>query len=345
MKKTSIQDIATALGISKSTVSLVLNGRGDEKRIKKETQEKIIEYARSVNYSPNALARGLSRGKSETIGLIVPDIADHFYARIAHQIEVKANSYGYQVVYSSSLEQPDLESKLIDTMWSRQVEGLIIASTQHNQRDIRQLQNSNFPFVLIDRHYPEIDTNYVIVENARGVHSAVNHLFKMGKKHIAFVTLKSDLEAMLQRLKGYQKGLTDLQLPKKKEWVCAVSYQSTTSELETGLKEMLKHSKEIDAIIFATHYLATNGLRILRKMNLDIPNDLAVLSFDDIDAFDLIQPAITSIAQPVNQIGNLATDILFEQLKGAKLNQQHILPTQLLIRESCGEKGINNISN
>lgn len=345
MKKISIKDIAQTLGFSKSTVSLVLNGRGDEKRIKKETQEKIIEYAHSVNYSPNALARGLSRGKSETIGLIVPDIADHFYARIAHQIEVKANSYGYQVVYSSSLEQPELESKLIETMRSRQVDGLIIASTQHNQAEIRHLKDSHFPFVLIDRHYPHIETNYVIVENAQGVHSAVRHLSKMGRQHIALVTLKSDLEAMRQRLIGYQKGLADLQTKNKKERICAVSYQSSSAELEIALKELLLNSKEIDAIIFATHYLATNGLRILRKMNLDIPNDLAILSFDDIDAFDLIQPAITSIAQPVNQIGNLTTDILFAQLNGATRNQQHILPTQLMIRASCGEKVFNLISN
>ena len=130
MKKIFLKDIAEDLNVSKTTVSLVLNNKGDENKISKATQQRIFAYAEKHNYVPNQLARGLSRGISETIGLIIPNISDIFYAKIASSVEKKAKSFGYTVIYSSSNEDPQMETELIRSMLHRQVDGLVIASTQ-----------------------------------------------------------------------------------------------------------------------------------------------------------------------------------------------------------------------
>ena len=209
MKRVSLQDISKSLNISKSTISIVLNGRGDEKRVSKETQEKIIKFAKDNNYQANQLARGLSRGKSDMIGLIVPNISDIFYARIARRIERIAELSGFNVVFSSTGESPKKESELIQSMLNRQVDGLIIASTQQNTDNILRLKRINFPFVLIDRQYPDIDTNYVGVDNAGGIAVAVDQLVKLGRRRIGFVSLKPGLEPIHQRLQGYIRSMED----------------------------------------------------------------------------------------------------------------------------------------
>jgi len=148
MKKVFLKDIAKDLNISKTAVSLVLNDKGDENKISKDTQKRILDYAKKHNYVPNQLARGLSRGKSETIGLIIPNISDTFYSMMAVHIERKAKDLGYIVIFSCTYEDHNKEAELIRSMLNRQVDGLIIASTQENQKEIEELKKMNFPFVL-----------------------------------------------------------------------------------------------------------------------------------------------------------------------------------------------------
>lgn len=172
MNNISLKDITATLKVSKTTVSFVLNGRGDEKRVSKETQKRIIDFATGHNNKANQLAGGLSLGKSEIIGLIVPNISDLFYAQIARRIEKKVELSGYNVVFSSTGESTERESKIIQLMFDRQVDGLIIASCQKNKADILTLKNNNYPFVNIDRHYPEIESNLVGLDNVKGITSA-----------------------------------------------------------------------------------------------------------------------------------------------------------------------------
>ena len=187
MKKIYLKDIAHSLKISKTAVSLVLNNKGDAHKISQQTQKRIIDFANKHNYKANHMARGLSRGKSETIGLIIPNISDIFYARIASTIEKKAKKLDYSVVFSSSNEDPEIEKEHIQSMLNKQVDGLIIASTQKNQEEIKRLSEMQFPFVLIDRYYPNMDTNYVIVDNHDGIKNVTQHLINLGNKRIGFV--------------------------------------------------------------------------------------------------------------------------------------------------------------
>ncbi len=337
VKKFSLQDIANHLNISKATISIVLNGHGDEKRISKATQERIIQFAKENNYQANHLARGLSLGKSDMIGLVVPNIADNYFARIARRIERKARRSGYNVVFSSTGESRERESELISSMLNRGVDGLIIASSQKNQEDISLLIKSQFPFVLIDRCYPELETNFVGEDNKGGVSQATEQLVKTRRTRIGFITLKTDIEALHQRLAGYQLSMKQNGLPVEDNYIQKLDYEYSESDMLKLVKSMVMVPVSIDGIIFATHFLAASGLRALKKLNVRVPEDVAIVSFGQMNAFDLIEPPVTSIIQPIDELGDRAVEILLENLSGENTSQRRIiLNNSLEIRKSCG---------
>ena len=337
MKKVYLKDIAKGLNLSKTAVSLVLNNKGDENKISQDTQQKILAYAKKYNYVPNSLARGLSRGKSETIGLIVPNISDDHYAKIAGHIERKAKEYGYAVIYASSNKDPKNETTLIRSMINRQVDGLILASTQQNAGDIDMLIENEFPFMLIDRFYPKIDTNYVLVDNFGGVKKITEHLLGLGRRQIAFVTLKPGLEVMRLRLLGYQNTLKTFNIDASDDLVKELDNINYKEEIGEALDALVRLPNRVDAIIFATHYLTSLGLRELRRLHVKVPQEIAIVSFDELGAFDLIDPPITAIVQPTDDIGDQAVDILMDVIEGKnKMTKKRLLETTLIVRKSCG---------
>ncbi|WP_282161002.1 LacI family DNA-binding transcriptional regulator [Ulvibacterium marinum] len=338
MKKIFLKDIAAELNLSKTAVSLVLNNRGDENKISKETQKRILDFARENNYRPNQMARGLSLGKSETIGLIVPNISDIFYARIAHHVELRAKKLGYNVVFSSSNEDAEMEKELMYSMLNRQVDGLIIASTQKNKDEILKLKRANFPFVLIDRHYPDIKTNYVIVDNFNGAKKMTQHLLRNRRGSIGLITIKSGLDAILQRRLGYETALMDEGIKIDTGIIKELDPFAYKSEMKGAIKDMVSGLTGVDAIVFTTHYLTASGLRELKLLDVKVPSEVAIISFDELGAFDLVDPPISTSKQPVDDIGNLAVEILVNDIekKNIKIENQSILQTQLLIRKSCG---------
>ncbi|MBT8302265.1 MAG: LacI family DNA-binding transcriptional regulator [Maribacter sp.] len=338
MKKIFLKDIAQELNLSKTAVSLVLNNRGDENKISKETQKRILDFAKKNNYRPNQMARGLSLGKSETIGLIVPNISDIFYAKIAHFIELKAKEFGYNVVFSSSNEDAAIEKELIYSMLNRQVDGLIIASTQENRADILKLKEANFPFVLIDRYYPDIKTNYVIVDNLGGTKNMTSHLLKNGRKKIGFISIKSELDALLQRRLGYELALSENGFEIENDHIKELDLFHYQNEMKVAIKDMVQKENGVDAIVFTTHYLAASGLRELKLLNIEVPGKVAIISFDELGAFDLVDPPITASKQPVDAMGNEAVEILVNEIdkNNSKIENERVLQTELLIRKSCG---------
>lgn len=332
-----MQDIANQLNISKATVSIVLNGHGDEKRVSKGTQERIIRFAREHNYRANYLARGLSLGRSDTIGLIVPNIGDSYFARIARRIESKARRSGYNVVYSSTRESRERESELIQTMISRGVDGLIIASSQKNQEDMLKLKEGKFPFVLIDRFYPELDTNFVGEDNQGGAFQATMQLLKTGRKRIGFVTLKDDLKVLHERLDGYRSCMEAHDLPVEDTWIGTLTYEYAESEMRQQIQSLVSAPANLEGIVFATHFLAASGMRALKDLQVRIPEDLALVSFGQMSAFDLVEPPVTSVVQPVDELGDRAVEILLDNLDGEITEPRRvILNNRLIIRKSCG---------
>lgn len=337
MKKASLKEIARYLRISESTVSLTLNGRGDENRISKETQKRIIDYTQKIDYKPNSFAKGLAKGKSEIIGLVIPNISDVFFSRIARRIEKQAEQAGYDVIFSSTGESCEREAKKIQQMLNRQVDGLIIASCLKNSKDILQLKKNNFPFVLIDRQYPEIETNFIGFDDMKGVASAVEHLIRNGKKRIGFVSVRIGLSNLHERLESYKLTMKKNKLAIEDGFIREVEYNNIESDIQNVIKDLVQNPSGVEAIVFATPFLTAEGLRQLKALNVRIPDDLAIVSYAQKEDFDIYEPAITSVKLPTNELGDMAVDMLLRNMKDKNFNCESLrLNSELVVRKSCG---------
>lgn len=326
----SLKDIANSLNVSKTTVSWVLSGRGDERKISRLTQEKIKAYAKAHNYTPNLLAKSLNSGKTNTIGLVIPSIADTFYAQIAREVEIEAEKLGYTVTFCSSEADEARESRMIRMLKAKQVDGMIIAATEYTRNEIENLAKESFPLVLIDRFFPELDTNYVIVDNENGVHCVIEKMIESGRKKIAFVTTDTQLIVMKKRQAGYEKALDEASIPFNPELVVEVSRKNYEDDIVRKLDDLFVREPNVDAFFFATHYLALEALRYFYKHHLDHEDKFILGCFHSTYALDILAPQMIIIEQPISQIGKQSVDILaqcIEKKEGGVT--QKILPMSL----------------
>ena len=334
-KKESIHDVAQKLNISAATVSYVLNGKGDEKRISKDLQKTIKSYIKKSGYQPSMIARSLRTGKSQIIGMLVESISDPFFSSIARIIEDKASKLGYKILYSSTDNNTQKTKDLIRLFRERQVDGYIIAPTPGIEKEIKELMSINMPLVLFDRFFSTLSTINVVVDNAGGCYNAILHFIQCGYKKIAMVTLDSMQVQMADRLAGYTKAIEE---NNRRPIVQKLPYTLTHEQRVDGIRAFLKANKEIDAILFATNYLAISGLQAINQLDLDIPAEVGVISFDDNTHFDLFRPSITAVAQPVVEISETIMQMLWKQLiedvKKKKIKETIVLPTQLMVRNS-----------
>ncbi len=341
MKKTVLSDIAKSLGVSVSLVSLVLNGKGNQNGISKETQQKVEDKAKELKYKPNQMARSLRLGKSNTIGLIVADISNAFYARIARGIEQKANEKGYNLIFCSTEENPEKEIALIRMLKERQVDGLIISTTLKDTTEILQLKKENFPFVLIDRYIKRLETNYVVTNNYDGAVAAMQHLIDLGHERIAILTVTpAHLSSVNDRYTAYKDILKKNDIRFNKNFVKQISFNDVENETEQAVKELLQMPNYVTAIFTVNNNLAVAVLETLHKIGKKIPDDISLVSYDDIRLFRFCVPTITAVAQPVEQIGERAVELLLSEIEkdGKKDNNNKIvLPPSFVIRNSSSK--------
>ncbi len=339
MKKTLLKDIAGQLNVSKTLVSLVLNNRGEENGISAVTQKKVKDLAKKLNYRPNQMARSLRLGTSKTIGLIVADISNVFYAAISRNIEDEAAKHGYNVMFMSSLEDPMKEKKMIRLLLDRGMDGLIISTSFKAKEDIHQLREGNVPFVLIDRYLPGVKTNCVLVDNYQGAFEMTEHLISLGLNRIALLKISpSHISTMIGRTEGYKGALRKNGIPVSNKLIRVIPHDSIFESMRSVIKELV-FERNIQSLFFLNNNLAKAGLEVLNKFNLRVPQDISIGSFDDIDLFRFSYPTITSIKQPLEEIGRLAFQVLVKEIKSKDKfieKQQVVLPVKLIVRNSCG---------
>ena len=218
----TLKKIAEDLNISKTTVSFVLSGVGAKKGISEATQQRIIEYAKSHQYEPNLLAKSLYRGVSDTIGLIVPSISDMFYSQLAQEIELEAKKHGYMIIICTSERDAKQEVKMIRMLKAKQVDGLIMAPTEHCKTELNHLLDEKFPFVLIDRYFPDFDSNYVVLDDFAATRTLINNMIRQGRRNIALVTTDSNVSAIYLRTEAYLKVTSQEKLEYNPALCCVV---------------------------------------------------------------------------------------------------------------------------
>lgn len=332
-KKTSLKDIAQTVGVSTALVSYVLNNQ-KENRINKLVAKKIREVANELNYRPNQIARSLKTNKTHTIGLVVADISNPFSSSLARIIEDEADKQNYTVLFGSSDEKLGKAQKLISTLLNRQVDGLLIFPSEGSESQLVELQKQGIPFVLIDRYFPELKTNYVALDNFGAIHKAMQHLIDSGYSRIGMVTFDTTLFNLNERKRGYLTALKEHKIPVRKTWVKEIRLDATGSEIAKAVDELLKGPKPVDAILFASNRLALYGLQQINALHLNVPEQVAVVSIDQAESYNLFHTSITYIKQPLLEMGQLATKILLESITKNNTITQANLEGELVIQKS-----------
>ncbi|MGX5819600.1 LacI family DNA-binding transcriptional regulator [Chitinophaga lutea] len=338
MKGISIKDIAKQAGVSPTTVSFVLNGKAREKRISEQVSKKILKLAAKLKYKPNQLARGLRTGKTKTIGLIVEDIANHFWANVAKIVEEEADKYGYKVLYGSTEDNLTKARGLLEVLEYRQVDGYIITPTPNLDKEIEGLKTARKPMVLMDRYLPQIPTNYVMVNNFQGAYDAAEYLLELGYNKIAYITTTSEQIQMKERFNGFSAAMKAHKAALPRKLVKKIPFTASNEEAVNQISSFIENNPDLEAIFFSTNYLGIYGIESLKSLGKKIGEDVAMVSFDDHDLFRLHTPGITCVSQPIHEIARNLIQVLMDELnQDSQQIRQVVLPAELVKRESCGK--------
>ncbi|AYL95633.1 LacI family DNA-binding transcriptional regulator [Mucilaginibacter celer] len=336
MKKIGLKDIASHVGVSTALVSYVLNGQAEEKQVGKEIAEKIKQAAEELNYRPNQLAKSLKTRKSNTIGLIVADINYRFSSGITRAIEAEAKRKNYTVIFGSSNESSDKFNELVNVLINHQVDGLILVPVEHSEASIASLQKSDLPFVLIDRNFPNMITNCVLLDNYKAAYDSTTHLINQGHKKIAFINYNNRLFNLQERNRGYIAALEDHGIEPHPAWSLFVRQNHYEQDMRKAIHQLTSGSK-CDAIFFATDRLAISGLKEIVNLKIKVPEELSVFSFDESEAFELFSCPVSHARQPLEKMGKIAVNMLLDLVNKPGVVNQIYLETELVAAKSCRE--------
>ena len=325
VKKVSLKDIAQKIGVSTALVSYVLSGNEEKGRVGKVTAEKIRQAAKELNYQPNHIAKSLKTGKTNTIGLIVADISNPFFASIARGVEDESGHFGLTTIIGSSDESTEKLKNLVDVFIKRQVDGFIISPPDHSEETIEYIISLGIPICLIDRHFEHVNSSYVITDNKESMQTAVSHLIEMGYKNLAFVAYKSSLQHMKDREQGFLDASSAIQSN-----VYKINFSKQQQELGQVLEEILNDQKA-DAIVFATNTLSVAGLKYLTQKEIQIPKDLNVMCFDFSEVYDFFYHPIIHVKQPIDQLAKESVVALTQQMKENTI-QKKVLSSELIAK-------------
>ena len=341
--KPSINDLAKKLKISKTTVSFILNGKAKERRISDALVDRVKKEALKSGYQPNQFAKGLRTGRTNIIGLMVEDISNPFYASIAKIVEDKVHLNGYKIIYCSTENNKTRGKEFLNMFTTLGVDGCIIVPTMGMEKEIAEMVEKGKSIVLIDRKFKSKLTDVVMVDNKGGMYSAVQHLVDQGYKNIGLVALTLDKPEKEDRINGYREAIAD---NKMNPYVYPLPFKVHYHDYVEDIGKILSGNRKLDAVVFGTNYLGIAGLEAIYQMKLSIPEDIAVVSFDDHDLFRIHRPGISVVAQPIEEIAQTSIDTLLSNLQNGigkgKRVKTITLSTSLIVRESSARVKSNS---
>lgn len=334
MEAITLKDIAKALNLSTSTVSRALRGSYE---INPETKRLVVEYAERMNYRPNPIALSLKENRSRAIGVIVPQIANHFFSQAINGIDAVAYSRGYHVIIFQSHESYEREVVTVQQCISRKVDGLLISLSRQTTQvaHLKELQEKAFPMVMFDRVWDDLDTPKIVADNFQGAFEATEHLLQTGRRRIAHLTVAPWLSITQERLAGYQAALAKYSIPYDEALVRYCNFGDEV--VVTTVDELLAANPAPDAFFTASDRLALGCLAALRKRKVSIPEAVSLIGFTNLSVADLLAPSLSTVVQPAEQIGQLAAERLIDLIEHKPwpaMPQIHKVSAQLIVRES-----------
>ncbi|MBZ2175876.1 LacI family transcriptional regulator [Schnuerera sp. xch1] len=325
----TIKDIAKSLGISYSSVSRALNNKPG---VSSETRKRVIDEAKKMGYKPNDMARGLVKKQTNTIGVIIPDIANSFFGEVTEGIIETANENGYTVFLCITNWNMEIEKEYLRTLQQKRVDGIILKSSK-DQEERRYKDEINVPYILLEGR-PAYGNSFVGVNNKRGSYIGTKYLLKQGYRNIAFAGGSKDSYTNMQRVQGYIHALKERAIPIDKELILYNDFTAKGGYILA--EELLNNDKNIDAIFAGNDVIALGVLDYATTHDFSIPEELGVLGFDDIFYAELPQIQLTTIHQPKYELGKYALEILIDDIHAGedRTCKSIILEPKLVVRNT-----------
>ncbi|MEI6385185.1 MAG: LacI family DNA-binding transcriptional regulator [Spirochaetota bacterium] len=330
-KNATIQDVADKAEVSISTVSHVLN---NTRHVELDRRERVLAAIEELGYKPNLLARGLRGAGSKTIGLIISDIREEFFAHLTKSIESVASTRGFLVILCDAEEDPQKEARYIEVLINRGVDGIILAPVDRGQPGFLP-GKVGVPIVLVDRRIDGSSLDCVGIENALIAAEATRHLAGVGRRRIGFLCHEASISTMADRVAGFRSATAELGLGVDPE---VLVLDSRGSGEAAKVRDWLGKLPGVDAVICGNANLCFTLLSALEELGLSVPKDVAIVSFDDHECFRFLRVPITAVIQPTELMGQTALEVLLSRIEGqgTEAGSAIALPARLIVRESCG---------
>jgi LacI family transcriptional regulator len=333
---TTIRDVARLSGVSPMTVSRVIN---DSERVSPETRRRVEQAISELGYVPSRLARGLSRQRTGTLSVIVPDVANPFFTAVVRAAEEVARRADYRVILCDTRADLGVERDVIAELIAHRVEGVVIAPvSDRSATHLRRLAEFGVPFVLIDRTIPGVDCDVVLGDSSGGARQLVEHLLSLGHRRIGFIVESDDVSTARDRRAGYEAALTAAGIALDPALVTNAAPDPSGGS--AGMAKLLLLEKRPTAVFTVNNLVALGAIEAVRAAGLEVPDDVALVCFDDIEYASRLYPFLTAMEQPAQTFGTLGTQLLLERIEGRGPDRRHevVLPGEFMIRKSCGAK-------
>lgn len=332
--QTTIIDIARALGISKSTVSRALTGHAN---VNEKTRQRILDMAAQVDYQRNQLAISLLTNRTGTVGIMVPEFISFFFPKVIIGAQEEMARSGYNVVICHSNESYETEVANAKALLASRVDGLIVSHTKETRNfdHFKVFQRKGIPVVFFNRVCEDMNVSNVTVDDYNGAFRAVEHLIQTGRRRIAHLAGPDTLMNSRNRLSGYRDALTQYDIPVDPELV--IAYDLNLDKANIYVNHLLNLPNPPDALFAMNDPTALEALNVAKRRGLSVPDDLAIVGFSDDPISSLIEPGLTSVSQPVSELGQQAAQLLIRQLEAKEDEFQPeriVLPTSLIVRGS-----------
>ena len=333
----TITDVARRAGVSSMTVSRVIN---ESARVSPETRRRVEDAIAELGYVPSRLARGLIRQRTGTLGVIVPDVANPFFTLIVRGAEDVARRAGYRALLCDTRADLEVEREVIEELIAHRAEGILIAPVSDRSKPhLRRLASFGVPFVLVDRAVPGVDCDVVLGDSAAGARRLVEHLLGLGHRRIGLIVESDEVSTARDRHQGYLEALRAAGIEPDPELVVR-STVDPEGGLE-GMRRLLRLGEPPTAVFTVNNLVAVGAIEAVREKGREVPNDVALVCFDDIDYATRLYPFLTVMMQPAETFGTLGTQLLLERMDGraALRSRVVVLPAEFIVRRSCGAAG------
>jgi LacI family transcriptional regulator len=330
----TIRDVARHVGVSPMTVSRVIN---DSALVSPETRRKVETAISELGYVPSRLARGLSGQRTGTLAVIVPDVANPFFTLIVRGAEDVARRAGYRVILCDTRADLSVEREVIEEMIAHRVEGILIAPvSDHSREHLRRLARFAVPFVLVDRTVPGVEADAVLGDSAEGGRRLVEHLVSLGHHRIGLIVESDEVSTARDRRRGYEAALRTAGLPLDPALVVEAAVDPSGGY--EGMERLLALDERPTGVFTVNNLVALGAIEAVRAAGLEVPDDIALVCFDDIEYASRLYPFLTVMEQPAETFGTLSAQLLLERIERRAPDRTRVvvLPAEFVVRRSCG---------